>query len=82
MKLAEIADRIPENVSFVVEEIDNNNDMTYGWLVDTGSRREADLALLKSGAYHEEVVSIRLEFDRYRGAMLAIEVRYSPKEET
>ena len=82
MKLAEIADRIPENVSFVVEEIDNNNNMTYGWMVDVGSRREADLALLKSGAYHEEVVSIRPETDRYRGAMLAIEVRYALKEES
>lgn len=82
MKLAEIVERIPENVSFVVEEIDSNNNMTYGWFVDVGSKREKDLALLKIGAYHEEVVSIRPETDRYRGPMLAIEVRYSPKKES
>lgn len=67
MKLAEIVERIPENASFVVEEYDDNNNMTYGWMVDVGQRRKADLALLRSGAYHEEVVSIRPESDGYRG---------------
>lgn len=78
MKLADVIEVIPKNVRFVVEEYDDQGDMTYGWFVDLGLKDRKEYL---SAALHETVISIWPEISS-GGQILAIGILYSPKEES